>query len=287
MSALNILKLGFVCRERESHIYHIDLRPAAPRWCKWAVKHILWGKHAREHPQLSIHNSFSLYHPTALWLIMIPWAYLKSSQLASLYDSTHVSQQLITAERGGIARTHIRTRQCSHTHMASARACKLSKKLQAHALRCIYGWQSLARSQEAAVLLHASWECGSSGASAKSQPWNQLLLASVSQPSLYPSMAANTLYSISFCLTHTRSNTPPKQPFLSGNGKSLSACIVLFILSFLSGADLFIILHTSVCSSAHGASCLSCNCSSIISGDESQGLMGPLSPCTVAPDSTF
>jgi len=109
------------------------------------------------------------------------------------------------------------------------------------------------------------WE--SSGASAKSQPWNQLLLASVSQPSLYPSMAENILY------THTHT-----QPCLSGNSKSLSACIVLFILSFLSGADLFIILHTSVCSSAHGASCLSCNCSSIISGDESQGLMrAPLS----------
>lgn len=128
MSALNILKLGFVCRGRESLIYHIDLRPAAPRWCKWAAKRILWGKHAREHPQLSIHNSFSLYHPTALWLIMIPWTYLKSSQLASLYDSTHVSQQLITAERGGIARTHICTRPCVRTHIRHLRGHASSVK---------------------------------------------------------------------------------------------------------------------------------------------------------------
>lgn len=97
----------------------------------------------------------------------------------------------------------------------------------------------------------------------------------------------NLRYKHTHAHTHTHTPHVPKQPCLSGNGKSLSACIVLFILSFLSGADLFIILHTSVCSSAHGASCLSCNCSSIISGDESQGLMGPLSPCTVAPDSTF
>lgn len=70
-------------------------------------------------------------------------------------------------------------------------------------------------------------ECGSSGASAKSQPQNQMQLTSVSQPSLYPSTAANILY---FTNTHTH-RTQTALPLWKRQVIVCLHCLVYFIIS--------------------------------------------------------
>lgn len=78
-------------------------------------------------------------------------------------------------------------------------------------------------------------ECGSSGASAKSQPQNQMQLTSVSQPSLYPSTTANILYftSISLSLPHTHTqHTQTAFPLWKWQVIVCLHCLVYFIISF-------------------------------------------------------